>query len=68
MAFKDLATTDSKKSIEAAYLALLTRRPNEIEAAHFYSILDHTNGKKRMRALQDLYWSLLNSTEFSWNH
>jgi len=63
-----VSTSDAKKAIEAAYLALLTRRPNEVEAEHFFSILDHSNGKQRMRAFQDLYWSLLNSTEFSWNH
>jgi hypothetical protein len=63
-----IATEDTDKSIESAYLALLTRRPTEKERHHFSSILKNTQGKQRMRGMQDLYWSLLNSTEFSWNH
>jgi hypothetical protein len=26
------------------------------------------NGKRRENALSDLYWTLMNATEFSWNH
>ena len=27
-----------------------------------------TSGKERKQRLSDLYWTLLNTTEFSWNH
>lgn len=63
-----VATEDIEKAIESAYLALLTRRPSERELSHFSRLLENTEGKQRMRGMQDLYWSLLNSTEFSWNH
>jgi len=53
--------------VEAAYLAVLTRRPTPEEAAHFERFLaDPALG--RPQRLEDLYWSLLNATEFSWNH
>ena len=59
--------SDNPKAVEAAYFAVLSRRPTATEAAHFESILK--NGElTRAQHLQDLYWALVNSTEFSWNH
>jgi hypothetical protein len=55
-------------AIETAYLAVLTRRPSSEEAEHFATRLRDTRGGRRQQVLEDLYWSLLNSTEFSWNH
>ncbi|MCA9245867.1 MAG: DUF1549 domain-containing protein [Planctomycetales bacterium] len=62
-----LAPTD-EKAIETAYLATLTRRPNPEELSHFTSQLKGTTGEYRIDVLCDLYWALINSTEFSWNH
>ncbi len=78
-----LAPTDAK-AVETAYLAVLTRRPTPGEMQHFTAELaGSTNRKKqppgtgadeaketdtRNQRLEDLYWTLLNSTEFSWNH
>jgi hypothetical protein len=62
-----LAPNDAK-AIETAYLAVLTRRPSAEEATHFAARLRDTRGGRRQQALEDLYWNLLNSTEFSWNH
>jgi Protein of unknown function (DUF1549)/Protein of unknown function (DUF1553) len=59
---------DDPKAIEAAYLATLTRRPTPGEAAHFRASLEGTKGKERTLRLIDMIWSLLNSTEFSWDH
>lgn len=59
---------DDRKAVEAAYLAVLTRRPTPEEAAHFEGRLAGTRGHERNQLLEDLYWTLLNSTEFSWNH
>jgi hypothetical protein len=58
---------DDPKAVEAAYLAVLTRRPTPEEAAHFERTLKDKN-LKRGQHLEDLYWALINSTEFSWNH
>jgi hypothetical protein len=62
-----LASTD-EKAIETAYLACLTRRPSGDESAHFAERLQGTRGVERRERMEDLYWALLNSTEFSWNH
>lgn len=63
-----LAPSD-EKAVETAYLAALTRRPTADEAKHFGAVLaDKTDQRSRNLRLEDLYWCLLNSTEFSWNH
>jgi hypothetical protein len=59
-----LAASDAQ-AVETALLAVLTRRPSIEEAQHFVARLAGGNRKAR---LEDLYWTLLNSTEFSWNH
>ena len=55
-------------AVEVAYLAILTRRPSEEEYAHFEKRLRGTAGDDRKDRLTDLCWTLLNATEFSWNH
>ncbi len=57
---------NNTKAVEVAYLAVLSRRPTPEEAAHFESAL--ATDKDRGRQLEDLFWALINSTEFSWNH
>jgi hypothetical protein len=58
---------DDPHAVEAAYLSVLTRRPAPEEARHFEQFLAEA-GLKRPQKLEDLYWALLNATEFSWNH
>ena len=55
-------------AVEIAYLATLTRRPTPEELAYFTEQLHGTKKKKRAKEMQDLFWSLINSTEFAWNH
>jgi Protein of unknown function (DUF1549)/Protein of unknown function (DUF1553) len=59
---------DDKTAVETAYLAVLTRRPTPEEAAHFEQRLAGAQRQERTQRLEDLYWTLVNSTEFSWNH
>lgn len=59
---------DARKAVESAYLAVLTRRPTYEEAEHFAARIEPTAGNARIGALEDLFWVLINSTEFSWNH
>jgi hypothetical protein len=59
---------DDHKATEAAYLSVLTRRPSTEEASHFEGRLRGTTGNERRERMTDLYWTLLNTTEFSWNH
>lgn len=62
-----LAPTNAS-AVETAYLAVLTRRPTHIEAKHFAQRLDGKKNNARTSAMADLYWVLLNSSEFAWNH
>ena len=61
-------TADDGQAVEAAYLAVLSRRPDEVESQHFSQRLAGKQGAERVQMLEDLYWVLINSTEFSWNH
>jgi hypothetical protein len=63
-----LLAPDEKAALEAAYLAVLTRRPSAREIEHWTPRLAGRNGKQRGPAIEDLYWVLINSSEFSWNH
>lgn len=58
---------DPSRAIESAYLAVLTRRPTPEESAYFEQQLARP-GSVRKQQLSDLYWVLINATEFSWNH
>lgn len=55
-------------AVETAYLAVLTRRPTPGESAHFVNRLQTSPEVGRAQLMGDLFWTLLNSTEFSWNH
>lgn len=59
---------DDRTAVETAYLAVLTRSPTAAEATRFVGHLAGSRGADRATQLEDLYWILLNSTEFSWNH
>lgn len=63
-----MVTAKPEKAVETAYLAILTRRPTERESAHFVARLNDRTETNRVQNMEDLYWVLLNSTEFSWNH
>jgi hypothetical protein len=63
----ELAPGDGE-AVEIAFLAVFTRRPTPEEAVYFVARLAGTKGAERKDRLTDLYWSLLNATEFSWNH
>lgn len=59
---------DDATAMEVATLAVLTRRPDDVERQLFGERLAGTTGSERARRLGDLVWALVNSTEFSWNH
>jgi hypothetical protein len=61
-------TGKPEKQVEAAYLAVLTRRPTTEESKHFVARVSDREERNKPQALEDLYWTLVNSTEFSWNH
>ena len=59
---------NDRDAIAAAYLSCLTRQPSSAESSYFKDRLKDTTGGRRMSSLEDLFWALLNTTEFSWNH
>jgi hypothetical protein len=58
---------DDARAVEAVYLSVLTRRPTPEEAEHFQRFLAESQ-LSRAQQFEDIFWALLNSTEFSWNH
>lgn len=54
-------------AVEAAYLSIFTRRPTDEEAALFKGQIAASK-RSKSNAMADLYWTLMNATEFSWNH
>lgn len=63
-----LLAPNDRKAVETAYLAVLTRRPTDEEMNHFVLKLQKVVSNERAVCMEDIYWALLNSTEFAWNH
>ena len=64
--FPALGTADR---IEALYLASLGRRPRPGEQTRLVAYVDGGGASKDSRqALADVFWALLNSSEFLLNH
>jgi hypothetical protein len=63
-----MGSSSNEKAVAAAYLAVLTRYPTAEESEHFVQRLGQSQGDGRGERMQDLFWTLLNCTEFSWNH
>lgn len=61
-------SSNTRRCLETAYLVCLTRRPTPAEADFFVNELEEARGPARNAAMQDLFWTLFNATEFSWNH
>jgi hypothetical protein len=60
---------DSAGRIEALFLMALSRKPTPAEAGRFVRFVDRGGPNKDAKlALADVFWVLLNSTEFSLNH
>lgn len=54
-------------AVKAAFLASLTRHPEPDELGHFSGQIAGLKGQARDEAFTDLCWTLINTTEFSWN-
>lgn len=59
---------DDAEALEFTFLACLTRLPEPGETVALRAALAGQQGDERYRVFEDLYWTLLNTTEFSWNH
>jgi len=56
------------KLIEELYLSALTRLPTDAERAKILPELQAATPDEKRQAIEDLYWSVLTSTEFLFNH
>lgn len=59
---------EDAQAVEMLSLSVLNRRPTVQELETFCQHLDGTKRESRQRALSDIAWAMINSTEFSWNH
>ena len=68
-AIADAPFLDTDKKVEAIFFAALTRKPTAEEREKFTSYIDRggPTGDKG-KALCDVFWVLLNTTEFLFNH
>ncbi|MFK7736450.1 MAG: DUF1553 domain-containing protein [Pirellulaceae bacterium] len=60
--------SDNQEAIRLLFLATLNREPSATEADTYLEHLQEKYGNARRRAVGDIHWALMNSTEFSWNH
>jgi uncharacterized protein DUF1549/uncharacterized protein DUF1553 len=54
--------------LEGCYLVALSRRPTKAESDYFLEQLASAGAAGRSQVVEDIFWSLFNSPEFSWNH
>ena len=59
---------DFDAAVDVIYLTTLTRYPNDDERQKAVGWLSEQGRQQRGQEVIDLYWSLLNSAEFRWNH
>lgn len=58
----------NEQILEELYLSALARLPTAAERARLLQQLDETPDAERRQAIEDLYWSVLSSKEFLFNH
>lgn len=63
----NLATNDDAM-IRSVYQAVLNRLPSDFELTAFRDELCADERQEKRLQIEDIYWILLNSTEFLWNH
>ncbi len=54
--------------VEEVYLAALSRRPSEQERTRILAVMAAAGTKDRRIVIEDLYWGVLSSREFLFNH
>ena len=59
---------DDATAVQTAFVTTLNRPADDKEQKYFVQRLVGKRGEARSRELGDLYWVLLNSSEFQWNH
>ncbi len=65
---KAMAEGDNAKIVDELYLAALSRLPTDDERSKLAAELAAAKPEERRQAIEDLYWSVLTSREFLFNH
>ncbi|MDF1659190.1 MAG: DUF1549 and DUF1553 domain-containing protein [Verrucomicrobiales bacterium] len=56
------------KMLEEAYLTTLTRMPTEDESARLVGLMKNSDAAEKQLILEDLFWALMTSREFLFQH
>jgi hypothetical protein len=59
---------NAEQIIEQAYLGALARMPSETEKQKLLAQLEKVDEKEKRASVEDLFWALLSSKEFLFNH
>jgi hypothetical protein len=57
-----------ERAVQVAFLACYSRQPSPAETAEWSAAFRETSRNEWAAVSQDLFWMLLNSAEFTWNH
>ena len=60
--------TPLEKIVEQGYLSALSRYPSDEEKEKFLKVIGEGSDKERRALIEDMYWALLSSKEFVFNH
>jgi hypothetical protein len=58
----------SYRIIEELYLSALSRYPTDDELTNLLAVLNDTPTEERRAAVEDIFWAVLSSREFMFNH
>jgi len=62
------AKTPNEKILEEAYLGALSRYPSEGEKTKLLQLLNDSKESEIRPVVEDIYWAILSSREFLFNH
>ncbi len=62
------ANASDEQIVQEAYLSALCREPTEGERESILTVLRDTPAEERRQAIEDVYWGVLSSKEFLFNH
>lgn len=63
-----LMETESKEAMRQAWMLALSRPPTEKETAEILPMLQSASAEEKRAAVEDMFWSLLTSREFLFQH
>lgn len=59
---------NSQEKVEFLFLAALNRRPSDKESSRLVNYIEESGERTVSQSLADIFWSLLNCSEFNTNH